>query len=302
MNRLLIILFLVLPFSGIGQENRGAAIWTGPTKTLIYKKIDGQELKLDVLYPNHPSSTSSPVHVFIHGGGWRGGWRQSFDQPEQIKVFEYLADRGFVGVSIDYRLLRTGITLRHIIRDCKDAVRFLHKNSRRLNIDADRMATWGSSAGGHLALMAALTQNNDFPGLDELQSAPASTRCVVSWYGVADFVTPEVSGPHIRGHDERFGSTLEDDLEIRQVSSPINYLAVNSPPVLCIHGVDDDIVPFAQSIALLQKGQRVGANVSLVSVLNTGHGWSRENKELIPASDDLAKITADFIQFYTRVY
>jgi len=295
-----IIWILFIPGMFLGQEvQRGAAIWPGKTKTLVYKTISGQDLKLDVLYPDSIQETSAPVHVFMHGGGWRGGWRQSFDQPEQIKVFEFLAEKGFIGVTIDYRLLQQGITLQHIVRDCKDAVRFLYREYEHLKIDPERMAVWGSSAGGHLALMAGLTEDDDFPGAADLADAPAAVRCIVSWYGVTDFVSPETSGSHIRGHDERFGADIDDNLHIRKLVSPINYLAVNSAPVLCIHGMEDDIVPFAQSMALLQKARRVGANVSLISVLNTGHGWSRENEALIPGSDDLAKITADYIHYYT---
>lgn len=238
------------------------------------------------------------------GGGFKGGWRHSFDQPEQIKVFEYLSQRGFVGITIDYRLVdeEAGINVSQSVRDCKDAIRFLFQQSELLQIDPNRMAVWGSSAGGHLALMIGLTGNGDFKDAEELESFPSEVCCIVSWYGVTDFYSKHYSNPHITGFNDRFGKSLSHykENEMRKMLSPINYLTTINVPILCIHGLDDPIIPYEQSLHFIKKANQIGVNGSLISVLNTGHGWERNNDSLIPSSDELAKITADFIQFYVN--
>jgi acetyl esterase/lipase len=299
---ILIFLVFIVPKKQLAQENRGAAIWPGETKTMIYKEASGESLRLDVLYPEQKLSGPAPVHVFMHGGGFKGGWRHSFDQPEQLKVFKNLAERGFVGVSIDYRLVNEAdsLSVMHCVKDCKDAIRFLHQQSKELKLDASRLAVWGSSAGGHLALMTGLTKTNDFQDSEDLQSFSSDVSCIVTWYGVTDFFSDHYSNPHITEFHERFGTGLRyyEERQIRKMLSPINYLTTNSIPVLCIHGINDPIIPFEQSLFLMKKGVRIGANVSLISVLNTGHGWECTNENLIPTSDELAKITAGFIQFH----
>jgi len=71
-----------------------------PSKTLTYKKIDGHELKLHVFHPEgHQKSDARPAIIFFFGGGWNGGKASQF-YPQS----EYLAERGMVAISAEYRV------------------------------------------------------------------------------------------------------------------------------------------------------------------------------------------------------
>ena len=297
--RITTLLVLLLPILAHGQP-RGAETWPWKTETVAFSAAAEGPLEMDLLYPPDSVLTDrAPVHVFIHGGGWHGGGRASFDQPEQVEVFRQLAARGFVGVTIDYRLLRGTYTMDDLVADCKDAIRYLYREQARLGLDAERIAVWGSSAGGHLALMTGLTDDDNFAGAPDLRDQKSAVKAIVSWYGIADLAP--IREPHVRRFQNRTPEPPfpSGEAELKRLS-PIYYLNINSPPILAIHGENDAIVPIEQSVRLLTKGREHGVQVAFVTALNTGHGWSRESENVVPTSDDLAKITADFIAWQLR--
>ena len=148
--------------------------------TLIYASRDGVELRLDLHLPPEPIRRPIPVIVFLHGGGWSGGTRTT--GPDFSR---YFARDGFAMASIEYRLTPS-ITFPANVEDVRTAVRWLKANAAAHALDPDRICLWGTSAGGHLAAVAALAPRGTFDGTDNL-SHSSSVRCVLDAYGPTRF-------------------------------------------------------------------------------------------------------------------
>ncbi len=145
---------------GSGMVRYRDAVFTQVDKTadVTYGKaarISGslQTLKLDVYQPQGDTVTKRPAIVWVHGGGFKNGSKTSVEIVDQATTF---AKKGFVNVSIDYRLTKgcspfTDECIRGIEmaqNDAQAAVRFLRANAASYKVDPDRIAIGGSSAGG----------------------------------------------------------------------------------------------------------------------------------------------------------
>ena len=131
-----------------------------------YKKNTSQQRnKLDFIYPKKKVYVKAPLFIYIHGGGNTGGTKNAIYTKGDL-VLKELTDAGIAVATIDYRLFGQGEELgfHQLFQDCKDAIRFLAKNSERFGIDPHKIVTWGTSAGGSKALICALTANDLLPG------------------------------------------------------------------------------------------------------------------------------------------
>ena len=135
-----------------------------------YGTADGQPLLLDTCLPAEPVEEASPraAIVVIHGGSWQHGDKSNINWRS---VCQWFASEGFVAVSVNYRLVPAA-TFPAQLDDVQAAVRWLRDDSQveRYNIDPDRIGAFGGSAGGNLAVEAAI----------------ATGRPAVSWSGIFD--------------------------------------------------------------------------------------------------------------------
>jgi acetyl esterase/lipase len=129
-------------------------------RTLTYASRDGADLLLDLYLPTNPIRRPVPVIVFLHGGGWSGGKGMT-----GLDFNRYFAQDGFAIASIEYRLTPS-VTFPANVEDVRTAVRWLKANAVAHALDADRICLWGTSAGGHLAAVAALAPLGTFEGFD----------------------------------------------------------------------------------------------------------------------------------------
>ena len=153
---------------------------TPEVRTLTYASRDGGDLVLDLYVPAEPIRRPVPVIVFLHGGGWSGGTRTTGPDFKR-----YFAQDGFAMASIEYRLTPSHL-FPAAVEDVRTAVRWLKANAAAQNIDPDRICLWGTSAGGHLAAVAALAPRGTFEGTGNLEHASA-VRCVLDAYGPTRF-------------------------------------------------------------------------------------------------------------------
>lgn len=114
---------------------------------LAYGPVETQ--RLDLLLPAGPGP--HPVIIYLHGGGWSGGTRTDLSPDAAAMV-----DRGWAVATVDYALAPAQ-TWPYPLYDAKRAVRWLRANANRFGLDPDMVIAWGSSAGGHLALMLGAT-------------------------------------------------------------------------------------------------------------------------------------------------
>ncbi|MEM7477330.1 MAG: alpha/beta hydrolase fold domain-containing protein, partial [Planctomycetota bacterium] len=219
-----------------------------------YKKNSAQQRnKLDVIYPKRRVYEKAPLFIYIHGGGNTGGTKSAIYNKSALTVKELTA-AGIAVASIDYRVFGQGEELgfHQLFQDCKDAVRFLAKNSDRFGIDPHKMVTWGTSAGGSKALICALTANDFLPGEVSGAGTEHTVLGSISFYGVTTFLVPELWEKRLERFPSRSQSKGEmmfkpsDGMstdEIKRLVSADQHLKANSPPILLVHGDTDPTVP-----------------------------------------------------------
>jgi len=293
----------VFAFSGTAKSER----WTGTVKTVTFKTVGGQPLELDIYHPAREIQGPAPAHIFIHGGGWTANSKEIvLNTPEgyvvdYLAVFERLASQAYVGVSIDYRLADASVKMPQLVEDVNDAIRFLHREGPDHGIDPDRMAVWGSSAGGHLALMVGLPPSEAFPGEPALAAYPSTVRCVVSWYGIGDFTLSSARGPDGGANFEKiFGKTFHEAPDLYRRMSPVSHLAPGAIPILLMTGDKDTKVLFDQSQTLHRSAQNLGLDSTYLLVKNSGHGWRPLTGPIVPSQEEIHRLTVDFIRSHTQ--
>lgn len=223
-----------------------------------YAKVGDVSLQLDASIPQ--GVKDAPGVIIVHGGGWVAGNRRTDVAP----LFEPLTDAGFAWFSIDYRLATNATQFGVAIEDVESAVRFVKSHATEFNVDPNRIALIGESAGGQLAAMAALRAGPD-----------ASVRAVVGLYAPSDLVSLLKTSNYVPAQirDSVIGTPWER-LVLAGLAglSPIDNVRRDMPPFLLIHGTADPLVPFAQSTAMCSKMQAAGASCELYPVQGAGHG------------------------------
>lgn len=259
--------------------------------------------KLDLYLPAPlPAGKLAPALVWIHGGGWTGGTK---NEARATNVCTTLASAGYVVVSIDYRL-GTGAWPTNLY-DCKNAVRFLRANAAKYRLDPDRIAVAGGSAGGHLALMVALTA-----GKPEFEPSGAATpypgvssavRCVINMYGITNILTRrEVNKQGTPGavqvpSGNQLGvfSVADASAPVLRQASPVTHVAKTSVPMLTLHGKIDATVDYLQAEELDRVARERGARHELVFVDGAGHTFDLQTWNKKPLSRDLRPVVLDFL-------
>ncbi len=214
------------------------------TKEFVYKSYPGYELKLAIDYAN--TDKPVPFMVYIHGGGWARG-----DLNSNRDISQYCAMKGNItGVRISYTLANMpNANILITIQDVKDAVKWVQQNSQILNIDPNVFGFMGSSAGGHLSAIAAMS----IPGAKVLIG-------VSGIYNLTDAkITAKSSDP------QRVAYFNRRDKETLKRASPINLIPThNIPSCYLIHGTGDITVEYSQSVEFANRLRAKGAkNINL---------------------------------------
>lgn len=162
--------------------------WQGGTiRYQIPYASDSDSQYLDLYVPD--SETPSPLFVLVHGGGFISGDSQT--RQTQFMI-QYFRDCGYACASVNYRLGQEA-SFPAAVDDVKAAVRFLGQHGGEYGYDASRIAIWGESAGGYLAVMTAITAPEDFAGANAIGETDGEKlptpeiRALVDFYGVMDF-------------------------------------------------------------------------------------------------------------------
>ena len=240
---------------------------------------ESEAQKLDIYLPA-TGDGPFPVIVSIHGGAFLGGDKIAA-APEMDGV-----NRGYAVVRVNYRLYLEA-TFPAAVYDVKAAVRFLKAHAEEYNLDANRIAAWGDSAGGYMVNMLGVSS-----GVAELEDLTmgnpdqsSSVKAVIDYYGPSNFVT--IKAEHIANGDtidEDFDTTssearfLGGDLnaisETVVLASPVTHVSSEAPPFFIAHGTDDNLVPLQQSVQFAEalKAAIGEDNVTLVVIEGAGHG------------------------------
>lgn len=215
-------------------------------------------LQLDLHLPD--GDGPFPVVLWIHGGGWQEGSRVWL--PDSIAPFglhERLLARGYAVADVDYRLSAEAPYPAQLI-DVQSAIQWLRHHAEQLRLDPGRFATLGESAGGHLAAMAGLA------GADE-----TAIQAVVNWYGAADLLDVRNDRDANTAPALLLGGPIAERRDFAEWASPLYRVHAAAPPFLNMHGTDDDVVPFDESVRLAEALRAQGVRCDLYPVPGAGH-------------------------------
>jgi len=204
------------------------------------------------------------------------------DKADLNPVFlDTLASAGYAVVSINYRLAPQ-FKYPAQIQDVKCAIRYLRANAARYGLDGSEIFAFGTSVGGQLVALAALTGARSLFDVGPYVAEPSNLSAVADMFGPAN-LTQQASGFSSSGIQQVFGTNSHRDLLL---ASPTHFVAPNAPPILLIEGVDDTKVLKSQSTELYSDLRAAGDQTQLVLVQNMGHMFARVGPNpLTPACD-----------------
>jgi acetyl esterase/lipase len=274
-----------LPNPPVPEDNLEAE--TGHIKRKIfdipYADLSSAQ-KLDIYWPPDGSGPF-PVIISIHGGAFMFGDKRD---PQLNPMLNGL-ERGYALVSINYRMSAEAL-FPALVHDVKAAIRWVRANADKYLFDPCRIAVWGGSAGGYLALMAGVSAG--IPELDDLSlgnpEQSSKVHAVVAWFPPTDFLQmdaqltasgfePSPEGAH-NGPDSPESLLLGNQItlipDLVQAANPETYISPNLPPFFIQHGTADAIVPYQGSLNFAAKlaAQLEPGMVTHDLLLNAEHG------------------------------
>lgn len=259
--------------------------------------------KLDLYWPA-TGAAPYPVIVHIHGGAFMAGDKAD----EQLGPALNALDRGYAVVSINYRMSGEAI-FPALVQDTKAAIRWVRAHASDHGLDPHRIAVWGDSAGGYLALMAGVSEG--IAELDDLSlgnpKVSSAVQAVVAWFPPTDFLLMDEqleasgfiqtaesahSGPE-SPESRILGARITEVPDLVRAANPETYIRPGLPPFLIQHGTADATVPYQQSLNFASKLAVANGidRVTLDLLLNARHG---HNEAAFSAPENIRKVL-DFI-------
>jgi len=224
-------------------------------ETITYYSDSTISLKATIYTPE--KDTLKPALVLIHEGGFTSGSRFCFNQ-----YGAYFTGRGYVVMSIDYRLVQQGGAYPVALKDCIEAVKWLKANHRIYQVDKERIALIGSSAGAYLATMIGLAKGlpaDIRQGHGKNKGEDTSVRVVVSSFGVYDWEKTEWKGDGFINPDQE------------KEASPIQYAEHAGAAFLLLAGGRDRLFNKEQAEEFKNRIKAKDKTVELYVKSRQGH-------------------------------
>ena len=274
-RNLLVLLSWLLLASTVVAQPKGPAAGLREKLTVendvTYGKVGGVELKLDVIRPKAERTEPRPCIVWIHGGGWQNGNKNS----GLGRLAAFVASGDYVGVSVGYRLTDVASWPAQI-EDCKAAIRYVRANAQKLGIDPDKIGVWGSSAGGHLvSLLGTSGDVKELEGSNGTPNVSSRVSCVVDYCGPSDFLLFGLDSPRMNEPGQPvyklLGGPLKENETFAKQASPVTHVTRDDPPFLIVHGTDDRTVGLAQAERLYKAQKEAGIDTTFIKIVGGGH-------------------------------
>ncbi|MFC5454419.1 alpha/beta hydrolase fold domain-containing protein [Prosthecobacter fluviatilis] len=241
-----------------------------------YAANDNPKQKVDLYLPKKRNTDKPlPVVALIHGGGWVNGDRLGY----AAAAIQFARTGDYAAVAVGYRLTKEAHWPAQIY-DCKAAIRWIRAHAKEFNLDPDKIAVMGSSAGGHLSSL--IGTSGDVKEL-EGDLGPSTTfssrvQCVINLCGPEDFTQalmfdkdnkPVVKDDAVSG---LLGGTYEEKHEVAVAASPVTYVTDDDPPFITFHGTADKRVAFLHAEAIHAALKQAGVPSLLIPITDGGHG------------------------------
>ncbi len=302
---------LTIPTVSLPEEN-----WTGGQILRDIPYAEASETNtLDLFLPDgveHPQ-----LYVIIHGGGFLFG---DANTKQAQLMYRYFRDHGYACATLNYRLAGEA-PFPAAIQDCKTAIRFLRANADQYGYNADQVVVFGESAGGYLALMCAVTTDEQFSDLPFIgqtadNNPSGKVDVLINYYGHTDIqhldedlkamgmpkpvylIANNWMFGHLDGFEDFTSCWLRKNVSEmteaeRNQADPHWYIQQNAAyiqdlSVWMIHGDCDITVPYAVSQRLYDQLLPILGQGQLTFVTSPGMGHASD-----PSYDDAVLAEAD---------
>jgi acetyl esterase/lipase len=241
---------------------------------ITYATANNTELKLDLYLPRDRSAPK-PTLILFHGGGWVAGQKER----NVLWLLPYLS-MGWAAINVEYRVARNSLAPA-AVEDCRCALRWATDNARQYNLDASKFVLTGTSAGGHLALITGMLPaysafdrqcpTNDSTRWANGREPETKVAAIVNWFGITD-VADLIDGANAKHYAIEWFGSMSNRQELARQVSPLNYVRAGVPPVITIHGDQDNIVPYNHAVQLHAALDKAGVPNQLVTIRGGKHG------------------------------
>ncbi|HRK20563.1 MAG TPA: alpha/beta hydrolase [Fimbriimonadaceae bacterium] len=245
---------------------------------VVYAKVAGVDLMMDVYHPNPAPSGKAAAVVVIHGGAWMGGKRQ-----DMAELCEAIAKKGMLAATVQYRLAPK-FKWPAMWDDTQTAVRYLRANANKYGIDPNRIGATGASAGGHLSLMLGSTDTRD-PNAEHFKGFSSRVKAVLNLFGPTD-----MANDYPPQMDFLFMQVLgkpkaQAAAEIKE-ASPVTHMKKGAAAVFTIHGSTDPLVPVNQVKRLDDALKAAGVSHTQRIIDGMGHEIAKTKPEAMKAMEE----------------
>ena len=258
-------------------------------KKVVYKAPDGVTVH-GQLFEASGGAAKKPAIVYVHGGPPRQmllGWHYSDYYTNAYALNQYLASRGYVVLSVNFRLgigygydfhrpPNAGVQGASEYQDVKAGAEYLQ---RLPQVDPKRIGIYGGSYGGYLTALALARDS-------QLFAAGVDIHGVHNW-------TAERAAPLLENRYEK-PPDVQRALDIAWQSSPVSSISTWKSPVLLIHGDDDRNVRFSQTADLVRRLDKAGVPYEEMVIPDDTHHFMRHA--------NLVKVNAATAAFFDRVF
>jgi acetyl esterase/lipase len=278
-------------------------------KNVVYatpKLPDGKSksLKMDLLIPESVSKRT--IVVYVPGGGFVVAAKES-----ALNLRTYVAEAGFAVASIEYRTTRDGANYRDGVADIKEAIRYLRANAGRYGVDAGTVAVWGESAGGYLAAMAGVTNDNSSFEAGANLKQSSKVQGVIDDFGASDISKIAADFDAVTQHatytnegivsyigKASDANTLDPSIATT-AANPITHIQANAPPFLIFHGNQDRMVSPSQTLILHDALVAAGVRSNRYVVDGAAHGdltfMGDEHSGLLWSTSKVMNLIVEFL-------
>ncbi|MEZ5383996.1 MAG: alpha/beta hydrolase [Prosthecobacter sp.] len=271
------LLFLLMAATAIAQQPKQTATKLPPELLasleahpgITYARYGEREMQLDLWRPKS-ASQPLPAIVCVHGGGWYKG-----DRNSMANLVQALASKGYVAVTISYRLSGEAM-FPAAIQDCKAAVRFLRANAAEYGIKSDAIGATGLSAGGHLvALLATSDGVSELEGEGGNAGQSSAIQACMAMGAQSDLESARI-GQLSNEADDPFYRTFLGDSQAKipqtyALASPRHHLDKTDPPLAFMAGELDD--PSTHGDDARADMKRMGIPTGLTIIPEAPHGF-----------------------------
>jgi len=261
-------------------------LYGGMLNDVPYCATEISSRNMDIYFPS--SGGPWPALVYIHGGSWMRG-----DKSEAAPFAYWMTSQAYIVVSINYRLYPQA-RFPAMIEDAKCAIRSLRAHAAEFNLDPNRIAAVGTSAGGHLAALLGTSDAGAGWDIGEHLDQSSRVQAVIVMAPVTDlsrhFPNADIETMRLAGFDE---TTIGG-------ASPITHVTADDPPFLLVHGDLDPLVPYEQSALMYDRLVNAGVPAQLVMVQNAGHSLVVTDGSIRPTFAEINQIILDFLAKYLK--